>query len=278
MESFYSDDITFNILEQLAASGDYVEFTKFLNLVKKPSKDLLKRVSNLEHPLTFIVRIGTNKLTGTRYDKFMIPFEQATRADIKIDWGDSYVTHYKFDKNLKTPLSSEHFHVSHTYDDVSRDKFVNYKVRVYGLLNHLGTSEYSRYISWCNNIVEFVSLGKIGIISLNHLFHKSTFNRPISHLDVSEIINARSMFESNTSINQDVFSMNFSSLISMDQMFNGTMRLKKGGDKFIEDRDLLLNAPLTKPGKNQEEIIKNRQRIAKLNKIWNQQFGSAVRI
>lgn len=270
----FNDDIYFNILERLANSGEYTLFNKFLRTVRKPSRDLLTRISKLEHPLTFVVRIGTHPLTKTRYDKFTIPFEQATKVNIRVDWGDSYTSHYNLETNdVSSDERKENFHISHLYDDVPSDKFINFKVKVYGLLNHLGTNENTNNNKWANNIVEFVSLGKIGIISLDHLFYRSQFNRSISHLDVSEIISAKSMLESNSQFNQKISDMRFDNLIFIQYMLNKATRVP--GNTDVEPVEHV-NAPLLKTSQDLTQNIKNKQRIRELIKTWTQQFGSAT--
>lgn len=264
----FSDDITYNVLEQLALSGDYAGFTKFLRTVKKPSNDLLSRIRKLEHPLTFVVRIGTHPVTKTRFDSFTIPFEEATKANIRVDWGDSYMSYYELTNNGERDK-----YLTHTYDDVPKDKFITYKVRVFGILNHLGVDKDSKLKHWADNIIEFVSLGKIGIISLEYLFYGSNFNRPINHLDVSDIISTRSMLEDNTQFNQRISDMNFDNLINCAYMLTNARRMKGSYETIPR---MYINSPLLRDPKDSTQFIKNKQRINELNKIWRQQFGSVA--
>lgn len=81
---------------------------------------------------------------------------------------------------------------------------------------------------WSKNLIEFLSLGAIGIFSLQDLFMSQwDFNLPLNHVDVSAVRYMTRMFDRALSFNQRLDSWNVSNVTTMDRMFSGAREFNK---------------------------------------------------
>ena len=177
------NQIFYNVLKILAENGE----TRTVTLLKL-SKTSINNMF-VSEPLVFDHLVET----GGAY--FVIsPISESSATYFLIDWGDSKINN----------------EIRHLYMPG------NYRVKIYGK-----KIRYINFDSGISNIQNFITIGRIGLVSLAFLFYKSEFNGIIGpDWDTTNIKSVKAMFGLNKKFNRK-FGLNWdtTNITDMSYMF-----------------------------------------------------------
>lgn len=165
------------------------------------------------------IRAPLHLVCQPRNGRVCIPMTDTVHGAIWIDWGNGTVERWTGDDVHRAFMISKAYAAkAGTYNVRIFADGPNSSLGVFGCPSDVRTSDLIT-AAWTQYLVAFVSLGDVGIASLNGLFDvQGTFNLSLNHLDVSRVKTMESMFEGALAFNQPLNQWNVSNVKNMRSM------------------------------------------------------------